>query len=71
MIFTWILYVLLIDIIPFFYLDRQIDKESIFFTLFLALAYCLVMNIWKINVIEHYKVINYKVISDKYTPSSF
>ena len=71
MICTWILYVLLIDIIPFFCLDRQIDKESIFFTLFLALAYCLVMNIWKLDVIEHYKVINYKVISDKYTPSSF
>ena len=28
MIFTWILYVLIIDIIPFFCLDRQIDKES-------------------------------------------
>ena len=53
----------------FFCLDRQIDKESIFFTLFLVLAYCLVMNIWKINVIEHYKVINYKVISDKYLHS--
>ena len=71
MIFTWILYVLIIDIIPFFCLERQIDRESIFFTLFLALAYCLIMNIWKINVIDHYKVINYKVISDKYTPSSF
>ena len=71
MIFTWLSYVLIIDIIPFFYLERQIDRESIFFTLFLALAYCLVMNIWKINVIDHYKVINYEVISDRYTPSSF
>ena len=71
MILVWISYVLIIDIIPFFYLEKQVDKESIFFTLFLALAYCLMMNIWKINIKNHYIVFNYKELSDKYTPSNF
>ena len=56
---------------PFFYLKKQIDKESIFFTLFLGLTYCLMMNIWKINILNHYAVINYREISDKFTTKSF
>lgn len=68
---VWFATILLLDIIPFFYLERQVDKESIFFTLFLGLTYCLMMNIWKINIINHYTVMNYREISDRYTPESF
>lgn len=71
LIIVWIVFILLLDIIPFFYLKKQIDKESIFFTLFLGLIYCLMMNIWKINIINHYTVINYREISDKFTTESF
>ena len=71
LILAWFLLVLVLDIIPFFYLEKQIDKESIFFTLFLGFAYCLMMNIWKINIIDHYAVMNYRELSDKYTTKSF
>ena len=71
LIIVWIVFILLLDIMPFFYLKKQIDKESIFFTLFLGLTYCLMMNIWKINILNHYAVINYREISDKFTTKSF
>lgn len=71
LILAWVLFVLVLDIIPFFYLEKQIDVESIFFTLFLGLAYCMMMNIWKINIKDHYAVINYRELSDKYTTKSF
>ena len=71
LIIVWIVFILLLDIMPFFYLKKQIDKESIFFTLFLGLTYCLMMNIWKINILNHYAVINYRKISDKFTTKSF
>ena len=71
LIIVWIVFILLLDIMPFFYLKKQIDKESIFFTLFLGLTYCLMMNIWKINILNHYAVINYREISNKFTTKSF
>jgi hypothetical protein len=71
LIIVWIVFILLLDIMPFFYLKKQIDKESIFFTLFLGLTYCLMMNIWKINILNHYAVINYREISDKFTTKNF
>ena len=70
-ILSWFIFVILLDIVPFFYLKKQIDKESIFFTLFLGLAYCLMMNIWKLNIINHYTVMNYREISDRFTTESF
>ena len=71
LILAWFIFVLLLDIVPFFYLEKQIDKESIFFTLFLGFVYCLMMNIWKLNIINHYMIMNYREISDRFTTESF
>ena len=71
LILAWVFLIILIDILPFLNLKKQIDKESIFFTLFLGLTYCLMMNIWKINIINHYTIMNYREISDRFTRESF
>ena len=70
-ILAWFLLILILDIIPFFYLDKQLDKESIYFTVLLALIYVTFMNKSNINVIDHYAVINYRELSDKYDLKTF
>ena len=70
-ILIWVLNVIILDLIPPFYLERQIDSESIFFTLLLALVYCSLMNKWNYNIIKHYTIMNYREISDRFTTKSF
>ena len=71
LILAWFLLVLILDIIPFFFLDKQLDKESIYFTVLLALVYVIFMNKSNINVIDHYVVVNYRELSDKYDLKTF
>jgi len=71
LILAWFLLVLILDIIPFFFLDKQLDKESIYFTVLLALVYVIFMNKSNINVIDHYAVVNYRELSDKYDLKTF
>ena len=68
---AWFLLALILDIIPFFFLDKQLDKESIYFTVLLALVYVIFMNKSNINVIDHYAVVNYRELSDKYDLKTF
>ena len=70
-ILAWFLLILILDIIPFFYLDKQLDKESIYFTVLLALIYVTFMNKSNINVIDHYAVVNYRELSDNYDLKTF
>jgi hypothetical protein len=63
LILAWIFLILLLDIIPFFYLERRIDKESILFTVCLILTYLIFMNRSGINVIDHYRVVNYRELT--------
>ena len=71
LVLTWFLLSFIVDIIPFFYLDKQLDKESIYFTVLLALIYVTFMNKSNINVIDHYAVVNYRELSDKYDLKTF
>ena len=71
LILAWFLLALILDIIPFFFLDKQLDKESIYFTVLLALVYVIFMNKSNINVIDHYAVVNYRELSDKYDLKTF
>ena len=71
LILGWVLFIIALDIIPFFFLKPRIDKESILFTLLLGLLYCFCMEKWRINIINHYTVLNYRELSDKYTLDSF
>jgi len=70
LILIWVLLVITIDIIPFFYLQPTYNIESIIFTLLLLLLYCLCMEIWGINIINHYLLINYRDLSDNYTDAN-
>ena len=71
LILAWFLLALILDIIPFFFLDKQLDKESIYFTVLLALVYVIFMNKSNINIINHYTVVNYREFSDKYESQTF
>lgn len=71
LILAWFLLALILDIIPFFFLEKQIDKESIYFTVLLALVYVIFMNKSNINVIDHYAFVNYRELSDKYDLKTF
>ena len=71
LILAWFLLALILDIIPFFFLDKQLDKESIYFTVLLALVYVIFMNKSNINVIDHYAVVNYRELSDNYDLKTF
>lgn len=71
LILGWFFFVLSIDIIPFFFLEKQIDKNSIFFTFLLGLIYCLFMEKQNINIIDHYTILNYRELSDRHTLKSF
>lgn len=71
LILGWFFLVLSIDIIPFFFLEKQLDKNSIFFTFLLGLVYCLFMEKQKINIIKHYTILNYRELSDRHTLKSF
>ena len=71
LILAWIFLILLLDIIPFFYLERRIDKESILFTVCLILTYLIFMNKSGINVIDHYRVVNYRELTENYNLKTF
>lgn len=71
LILAWIFLILLLDIIPFFYLERRIDKESILFTVCLILTYLIFMNRSGINVIDHYRVVNYRELTENYDLKTF
>lgn len=71
LVLFWFLLILILDIIPFFYLDKQLDKESIYFTVLLVLIYVIFMNKSNINIIDHYAVVNYRELSDKYDMKTF
>ena len=71
LVLTWFLLSFIVDIIPFFFLDKQLDKESIYFTVLLGLIYVTFMNKSNINVIDHYSVVNYRELSDKYDLKTF
>ena len=62
----WFSLVLIIDIMPFFYLDKNVNKESILFTGILGLIYCLLMDSKNINIINHYSIENYKKFEQKF-----
>ena len=68
---AWIFLILILDIIPFFYLERRIDKESILFTVCLILTYLIFMNKSGINVIDHYRVVNYRELTENYDLKTF
>jgi len=70
-IISWVFTILVVDIIPFFYLERNLGKESIIFTLILGAIYISVMNSLNINIISHYSVMNYREIEDNYTMKTF
>ena len=67
----WFILILIIDLLPILFLERQLDKNSIFFTFLLGLLYCLCMQKWKINIINHYLVLNYRELSDRYNLGQF
>ena len=71
LILAWIFLILLLDIIPLFYLERRIDKESILFTVCLILIYLIFMNKSGINVIDHYSVVNYRELTENYNLKTF
>jgi hypothetical protein len=66
-ILAWLILVTIIDIIPFFYLKKQTNIESIIFSLILVLIYLLYMKSIKVNVIDLYFSLFYRKLSDKYT----
>ena len=66
-ILAWLILVTIIDIIPFFYLKKQTNIESIIFSLILVLIYLLYMKSIKVNVIALYFSLFYRKLSDKYT----
>lgn len=74
---AWLLIVISIDIIPFFYLKKKIDIESIIFTLILLGIYLLFVihhsdDISKpYDLVRPYIKLTYKNIDRKYTFNSF
>lgn len=58
--------IIIIDIIPIFFLKRKIDIDSIIFSLVLALVYILFMTIRKINIKKIYDNVSYKNIMLNY-----
>ena len=66
-IISWVFTILVVDIIPFFYLERNLGKESIIFTLILGAIYISVMN--SLNIIHKFYILKkvhfYSTISFK------
>jgi len=70
-IIGWLVIVFIIDILPFFYLKKQTDKNTIIFTLGVILVYLLYMRYLGINIFELYLIIIQRKLSDRYTLDTF
>jgi hypothetical protein len=69
--YIWIIIVFIIDVLPIFFLKRNITIESIYFTIGLLIIYILMMIYLGIDIIKHYKQLDLIKISENYTPKQF
>lgn len=66
--YLWIIIAFLLDVLPIFFLKKNITIESIYFTLGLSIIYILMMIYLGIDVIKHYNQIDFIKLSENYTP---
>ena len=62
-ILLWLLLILIIDIIPFLFLQKKLDNASIYFTLLLLGIYSVFMTLNDKNIFTLYGNITYKKIN--------
>ena len=62
----WLIIIILIDILPIFFLEPIINLESISFTILISIVYISMMNSLNINIINHYSNVNVKSILKHY-----
>ena len=62
----WSIIIIIIDIVPIFFLEPIINLESVSFTILLTIVYISMMNCLNINIINHYANVNLKSILKNY-----
>ena len=62
----WSIIIIIIDIVPIFFLEPIINLESVSFTILLTIVYVAMMNCLNINIINHYANVNLKSILKNY-----
>ena len=70
-IIYWFIIVLFIDILPFFLLERDFDKKTVFLNGLLFLIYILFMESKNISILNHYSISKFKKIINNYTGEEF
>ena len=56
------LILLVVDLLPIFFVKHEIKLESVMFSLLLGLIYILVMSVRNINILDFYNNVSYKNI---------
>ena len=62
----WSIIIILIDIVPIFFLEPIINLESVSFTILLTIMYVAIMNCLNINIIKHYSDVTLQSILKNY-----
>jgi hypothetical protein len=66
-LFAWLLIVFIIDIMPFLYLEKEINTESTIFTIIVLSVYTLFMKSMNVDIMRLYTTVSYRKLTDKYS----